>query len=332
MTKGNTAGDFGTSKWKEDFYKQESLTRIIDSTDIDDYKFHKIEKSYTVNYDRVGAIVQIKKDGRTLRAIIDFKRGDPTWNQIVDVTFSLGNDCDYYLFVHGDSLNLPDNESSSDDLEDSQRLLDVLLAYRIDAYLVSAERQSNEQDKIMYEYCCDPGQTYSSETFTDKLPSKRVFDEAEFMIFHWGSNSLYTPNTQFKPSEWFVGHGGNLRMGGYVIRDLERFSSWSDRGLFMNAVPESNEAIESLEWLWENKRKELRNAYKDCKIRLYKKNGRASKLSVRILSKAFKEIPHLAFEERDHFGEVVFCEEVSFNEVIEDLFNDMPAMKMAVNS
>ena len=118
MTPMTYSNEFGSGKWKYDFLTESSLTSIIDSTDIEDYEFHRIEKKYTVDDDRVGAIVQIIKDGRTLRAIIDFKRGDPTWNQIMNVTFNLGNDCDYYIFIHGDSLSLPDNEGSSDDLED----------------------------------------------------------------------------------------------------------------------------------------------------------------------------------------------------------------------
>jgi len=324
---------FGSKEWRDDFLKQQSITSIIDKIDIGDYSFHRLEKSYTVNDDRIGAIVQIKKDERTLRAIIDFKRGNAMWNQIIDVKFNIGNDCDYYIIIHGDSRNFHDYKDHTDDWEDSKYLVDVLLAYRVKVYTVCAERQSDEQDKVIYKYSCAPGQTYSSETFSEKLPSKRAFEEAEFMIFHWGASFIGFNESLFKPSEWFCGRGGNLQMGGIYMKDLDLFSNWSDSGLFMNAKPKSNEGIGMLEWIWEkNGRQELRDNYKGCKIRMYKKNGRPSKLSIRLLDKPFKEVAALNYEERGDYGELVYFQESTFGEVIDNLVHDKPSMKMAVNS
>ena len=330
MTKINTAGDFGTSKWKEDFYKQESLTGIIDSTDIDDYKFHKIEKTYTVNDNRVGAIIQMEMDGRMKRATIDFKRGYATWNQLMDITFNIGNDCDYLLAVYGDSVTSGDM-NKYDDVDNpfcGEALLagcfvDVLLSYGKKANLLRGERRLDQQDHVMYDYTCYPKERYSSKTLKKKLPSKRQFQEREFWMVHW--NVIYGPDLPaiLETDCWF--NGGP---DGYHEEGLDFNPYWSDKGLFYTPIPYSVRGIEALEWLWKNKRKELhkelQKVFKDCQIRMHKKDGRPSKLSVRILDKPFREVFYMDFNERADFGEYISCFERPFTDVIVSLLDDMP--------
>ena len=325
MTKRNTTGDFGSPRWIEDFYKQESLTRIINSTYIEGYEFNKVERRYSIDDDRVGAIVQIKKNGRTLRAIIDFKRGDVAWDQIIDTKFNIGNDCDFLIAVHGDSRN---SEDMRDGDIDAEYLVDVLIAYGVKAYLVSAERQPDEKGQVKYEYLCAPGQKYSSETISEKLPSKRAFEEAEFWMLHHHVHSGMSCNIITKPSDWSFGCEGS----GGDLYGLRLRSKWTDKGIFMNAKPETEEGINTLEWIWANKRKELRGEYQNCKIRMNKKGDRPSNMSVRILEKPFTEFPYLDYHEKGDLGEMIYYGEDKFYDLINELLADMPPMKMAVNS
>jgi hypothetical protein len=343
MTKRNTTRDFGTSKWKEDFYKQDSLTSVIDSTDIEDYEFHRIEKTYTVNDDRVGAIVQIKQNDRMLRVIIDFRMGFATCDQIMDVKFNIGTDCDYFIIIYEDSRKFEDQMEYWDDVLDAQCFLEVLVAYQVKAYLVRANNALVDKGPIGYQYhCTSSGGIYSSDSFSKKLPSKRRFQHAEFMTYHFGIDSHYNTHVMFRPAEWCFGSETNLQMGGICInKELDLFSNWTDRGFFMNAVPESEEGIRMLEWIWENKREQLRKEYNDStnrasinglKLKMYKKDGRPAKLSIRLSPRPFLEIAYLVDCEKRNYGEMVYCEESFFGDLIDELINDMPVMKIAVNS
>jgi hypothetical protein len=320
MTKRNTAGDFGSPKWKEDFLTEESLDSIIDSTDIEDYEFHRIEKSYTVDDDRVGAIVQIKKGGRTKRVIIDFQRGKSTWEQLMDITFNIGNGSDSIIAVHGDGRNVEDENNDADEfLVPPECFVNVLLAYKVEAYLVRAERQSCCQDYVTYEYSCNPKK--SSETFSGKLPSKKQFEKAEFWNLHWESNLQRGCERLYNLSDWFT--GGRT---GYTVNGLELVPKWSDRGFFLLGIPDSTNGVELLEWLWKNKRQEFRNEYEECKIKMYKKNGRPSKLSIQLSDMPFKEVLLSDFRGRTYYGDYAFSQECFLGETIENLLDDMPVV------
>lgn len=77
MMKIVTNNKFGSKIWNSSFFKEESLTRVINEINIGDYEFIRIEKTYTINDDRLGAIVHVKIDDRLNRIVIDFKQGKP---------------------------------------------------------------------------------------------------------------------------------------------------------------------------------------------------------------------------------------------------------------
>ena len=321
MSENYKSIEFGSGKWKKEFYREKSLTSIIDSTDIKGYEFHRIEKKYTVDDNRVGAIVQIELSGRKKRVIIDFQRGESTWEQLMDITFNIGNGSDSLIAVHGDSRNIENENNDADEfLLPPECFVNVLLAYKVEAYLVRAERQSSCQEYITYEYSCNPKK--SSETFSGKLPSKRQFEKAEFWNLHWESNLQCGCERLYNSSDWF--NGGRT---GYTVNGLELVPKWSDRGFFLMGIPESNNGVELLEWLWKNKRQEFRNEYDECKIKMYKKNGRPSKLSIQLSDMPFKEVLLSDFRGREYYGDYAFVQECFLGELIENLVDGKPIVK-----
>jgi len=322
--------EFGSKKWKETFYKQSELTTIIDSIEIEKYKFLKIEKKYTVtnDNDRIGAVVQIEQNGRLKRVIIDVIDGSATYDQIMDVKFNIGNDCDYYIVIHNPlsvtRRSFKDDRENEDDFINVECLVDVLCAYDVKLYMAVAERLTQDDGCVRYQYASSEYPTYSSVTISKKLPSKRQFEQAEFIMFHWGGG-IVTMGGIFEPDNWYFGRAGNLEMGGYFdSHDINFISNWTDDGLFMNAVSKTDKGIELLNWLWKNRREELQDKCKGYKMSFQKRKGRPARLSVRVLDKPFKEVPHSDYNERDRFGEIVYLEEYDFREYVEDLLTDMP--------
>jgi hypothetical protein len=334
MRKQSKSIQFESKEWKRDFLKKESLSRIINCTDISGYHFYGIEKTYTVNQDRVGAIVLVQNYDEMLRVAIDFKSGFASWNQIIDLTYNLGDDCDYKIAVHGDNSEYADDQNDYHDSIVAERLADVLLAYGVNIKLVTAEVQSDDQGEIKFNFSHDTDFRCITEKFTSKLPFKRLFEETEFMLFHWGRDDEdeYRQFMLWEVSEWPLKRGKEFRLGRIIMNDLDLYSTWSDRGFFLNAAPESDEGIGKLEWIWENKQDELKIEYFDCDIRMHTKDGRASKLSIRLLERPFNQLVHAHYREKNDLGFLAYSSDSRFGEFLEELLDDMSAMKTPVNS
>ena len=326
--------DFGTSKWNKPFFQDHFLRGILYSTDITNIDFHKIEKKYMIDDDRIGAIVQVKRLDRILRVAIDFKCGYATWDQIIDLKYNIGNDCDFIIAVHGDDASYEDDDNEWDDNFIAERLADVLLAYGVNIKLVTAEVQPDDQGEIKFNFSHDTDFSCISEKFKTKLPSKRIFEETKFNLLVWGGDKEGANYYRLLDvSAWALERGSTFIMGRISAKtELDIFGTWSDRGFFLNAVPDSEEGIRQLEWIWNNKRDEVRKVYETYFMRMYYKKGRPSKLLIRLLDKPFKEVVHYDFQEKYDLGYYIHNQEFSFAEFLEDLITDMPAMKMAVNS
>ena len=325
--------DFGTSKWNEPFFQDNFLMSILYSTDIENIDFHKIEKKYMIDDDRIGAIVQVKRLDRILRVAIDFKCGYATWDQVIDLTYNIGNDCDFLIAVHGDDASYDDADTDWGESFLAERLADVLLAYGVNIKLVTAKVQSDDQGKVKFNFSHDTDFICISEKFKTKLPSKRIFEETQFNLFFWGGDMEGDNYYRLLDlSAWALERGSTFIMGCFSAKtELDVCGTWSDRGFFLNAVPDSEEGIRQLEWIWKNKRDELRKMYENCNRRMYYKKGRPSKLLIRLLDKPFKEVMHYDFEEKYDLGHYIHDQERNFGIFLEDLIADIPSMKMVVN-
>ena len=325
--------DFGTSKWNKPFFQYNFLMGILYSTDIKNIEFHKIEKKYMIDDDRIGAIVQVKRLDRILRVAIDFKCGYATWDQVIDLTYNIGNDCDFQIAVHGDDASYKDDTSDLDENFLAERLADVLLAYGVNITLVTAKFQSDDQGEIKFNFSHDTDFSCISEKFKTKLPSKRIFEETKFNLLFWGGDMEGENCYRISDvSAWALERGSTFIMGCFSAKaELDICGTWSDRGFFLNAVPLSEEGIRQLEWIWNNKRDELRNQYDNYNRRMYYKKGRPSKFLIRLLDKPFKEVMHYDFQEKYDLGYYIHDQERNFREFVEDLIADIPSMKMVVN-
>ena len=99
----------------------------------------------------------------------------------------------------------------------------------------------------------------------------------------------------------------------------------------MIAKPEMEGGINELAWIWENKRQQLKDSYKGCKIRMNKKKGCPQKLSIRLLNRPFSEVPYMNHNEKEQYGEKIFFGEDKLHDIISNLLHDMPAIKMVAN-
>jgi hypothetical protein len=87
--------------WQRNFCNDETVKQILKAAGIEDQDFVNIHRTCTIDNKRLAVIVNtMKKD--TLysnRVIIDVIMGEPTWDQMMDVTFYIGTGCNPRIIV-----------------------------------------------------------------------------------------------------------------------------------------------------------------------------------------------------------------------------------------
>ena len=88
-------------KWREHFSKEETIKEILDVTSIEDQDFLHIERVYVIDEDRLGIVIKTQMRGTRCwnRVIVDVIMGEPTWDQMMDLTFSFGSECKPKIIV-----------------------------------------------------------------------------------------------------------------------------------------------------------------------------------------------------------------------------------------
>ena len=94
----------------EYFTEKNAIETLMDEIGISDQKFTGIETTSRINDDRFYVIFNTVKDGHGNkgRHIIDVIFSEPTWQQMMDVTFGVGAECDSRMIIY-------DNASQSYD-------------------------------------------------------------------------------------------------------------------------------------------------------------------------------------------------------------------------
>lgn len=312
---------FGSS-WRDHFTGEDTIISLLNNVGISDHVFKNIYRRYSIDHNRYGLVINtVKKDtGYLVRIVLDVKLGEPTWNQLMDVTYSIGADCDIKIVIF-------DGEKNSDSFGGSslaESFCEVVNKSGVSIYLVQvkAAMDDGRKSEVEYEVMVDP-KDYTDAPYS-KLPSKRRFDEIEFWVLHYDPFCGFDPPAVVKPHCW-IGYSSWRRSG-----DLDLTPTWTDEGFFMHAIAESGPGADTLKWLWENRHDEIREHYKGCKVKLHKKSGTPHKLSVRLWEVPFRNFIYSTADEKDYYADEFFGGEREFSEFMDSLIMDREPEKKAV--
>ena len=87
--------------WKRRFSSKEEIAELLNSIRIDDCELKDIMNTYLIDHNRLVVIARVRKkaNGRLKKIVIDVKTGEPTFQQMMDLTFNLGSDSDKRVVV-----------------------------------------------------------------------------------------------------------------------------------------------------------------------------------------------------------------------------------------
>ena len=307
------------NEWKERFSHEETFSTLFYSLDLIDYEFGKVERVYQIGSDRVGAVVTIKEGKRMKRIITDLKHGQPSYQQMLDVLYGMGADCDKRIVLFHRVTNVDDKSDPSADeylIESFTRLVNE---YGVDTSLASVPTLDDPANPMEFEYLPVEQPEGAAKYSRSKLPPRRKFEEVEFWVVYY--DPLCGFDTLFEPDNW-LDYSSRRSSGGLYFTP-----TWTDRGFFMHAIVDSDSGVDTLNWLWEHKYNEIREEYKGCEIRLHKKKNVPHKVSVRINKVPFINVICSTPGEKEEYAGEVFGGELNFVELFDSLIYEMESEK-----
>jgi len=328
--------NFDCNKYLDHFSKEETVQSIVSRITSNNGTFSSIEKKYTFDEDRCGLIVQMtdKNTKRLSRVIIDIKHGKPTYQQLLEMTFDIGNDCDYSVAIFDDAHNENDEINPSACAHLAGSLVNLLNAYGGNAYLAILETEDDKKLELRYLLMLNKHLNRKGL----EMPSKREFECAEFWTVYFDSVPTGSPSATFCPEYW-------LDYQPYrIIAGLKIIPTWTDDGFFMDIFSETEPEL--LEWLLEYKGDKIREFVNQFQAQLEsyegapacgseiivdKKSGVMHKLSVMLTGQPFKEFVYSSVEKKKRFAEMVYYTKVNFYEFIEKLLEDRGSNKKTPN-
>jgi len=124
--------------WRECFSDKELIRDILSAVDEKHLHFKDIAKQYLIDDDRLSLILTLEDEDKHLeRAIIDVKTSFPTWEQMMDVVYTIGQDCETKIVIF-DGVEKEDEDDHLgiacgflEMLIDSRLQLDILMVDKV---------------------------------------------------------------------------------------------------------------------------------------------------------------------------------------------------------
>ena len=237
--------------WDKHFQKQETVQNIFEATGLSDtHEFVQINSRYVIDDNRAGVIALIKRKNSKLleKLIIDVIADNSSFDQVIDVVYSIGSDCDYRMILcdwnskkRTRGLRMTDNIMT--------RLVEYLNGHLF-LYWISAAalRDVDGTMKIIYTVIESATKDHSSSG----IPDRRNIEYAELFCYAMASSIYYD----------FL-HEDPINFDSYwEVDDAE--TEWTDEGL----ITKIDIHQDDYEWLFTMRRENIIND--DCS---YEYNG-----------------------------------------------------------
>lgn len=299
------------------FAKQETIARLLQSIELSDYDFIRIDRTYRIDPDRNGVVV-ILKDRKTenlLKATIDFKHGKPSWQQMMDITFGIGEGSDIRVAVH----DQPDSYDWTDDDEGeymAESFVSILTGCGLKAYAVRMDvrLRNGRSPEIEFTVISDPE---TKKTSFEKLPSREEFEQAEFWLFYYDQLYPADPPRVLEPEFWFGG------IATFVHSWAKTSAIWNDQGIFLEAIFKTPEEIETLKRLTETKQAQLLDHYQGCDMRIETTSEGSQKLVIRFSKATFKDFVLSDGEGKQTLADLYLYGDSEFVTVMDELVSEI---------
>ena len=321
-----TLKDFLEDKSIEHFSEKDTIEDLMDQIGISEQKYTGIETTSKIKDDRFYVIFKTIKDGHGNkgRHIIDVIIGDPTWQQMMDVTFDAGCECDTRIVIYDEAAQWNDRVSNRNT---AAKFASINNDCELDTYVLGATvLEGLNKDELNISYTIEASPNVGFETHYRKLPTQKEFEQAEFWLY-FDEYSAAVQERIYNPDWWI---GGPVV---YFIEEvIDAFPIWNEDGFYLRATAYNFSGHQTLAELLENKRNEIGQHFKGCDLKIHRISDSPIGITVQYDYRPFSEFVSMSIEEKNKCAEN--CRNILsefrsfFEELIEDI--DRTEQKMAV--
>lgn len=317
--------------------REKEMRKLLDIVGMTDYKIIRIDPHTRKGTERysVSLLVEKHNDNNSLvEVIIDFRLGNPTWEQFIDVTYDAGSKYDKkiiifeYDFDEKGFSNVPDAVCEIEDLVKFNNKSGVE-TYLVEAkglikYFLKGEGNDIGYSLVNGPYGYDvdnPVPVSKNRELAQSFFPKKDVRLSEFWLGYyrpnWGDEeSNYNRNSLVV---WTPRHR--------LSHDLRTITDWNDDGLFIDlAEYEDSEDIGAIQWIWNHRKALFEETYPERSICLKYNDGQPIALSVRIYGTPVTELIEMAPKAKWLYCKMVYGAEHKFRQIAEKAIEDYDKM------
>ena len=262
--------------WQMVFSNEKEIKEVLKNAGVKNQDFQSIHRTCSIDENRLTLIVNtIRKD--TLyanRVVIDVIMGEPTWDQMMDVTFGVGHGCNPRIIV-------------CDPGKQDEFLLDCMVYGFVeisnDCGLITCVLGAQAKLEGIEYSVLEEGK--SRPLILDKFPSREGFEQSEFMFYYTLATEEEAP---------FYGEMCPWPCYSWVLEvegsDLEvSYPEWKQSGVFMIFTTKSERGQKELKWLLEKKMDTLKGTFDHFRVEHDNESGLPRELIAKLWDKPFSD-------------------------------------------
>jgi len=311
--------------WQEYLSSDDNINHLFKSIGLDKYEISNIKTRYVIDNQRYGAMVIVKntETGHLSKIIIDAASTNPTWAQLMDVTYNLGADCEKRIILFDDYFNDSCEYKLNFDYEVAQSFAQFNNAHNIETYIIEIPESNDDatEDSIIYEINARPDDAKRDDC-KDPL-SKHDMEVLLFWIIYY-SVWINDLSLIFNPKEW------RDQCGNKMFEDIEYELDWNEDGAFLYTTVDTR--FVNVEWLILNHYNELHDEINNFVFTIDKKSDTQFLISFKLLDKPFTDFIHGTTAEKYNLVETLWWNEAKTFGLFETITHKMKEYDQAVNS
>ena len=312
-----TLKDFLENRSFEYFSEKKTIETLMKKIGISDQKFTGIETTSKINDDRFYVIFNTIKDGHGNkgRHIIDVILDEPTWQQMMDVTFGAGCQCNTRIVIFDNAAELSDVVSNR---ETASKFASINNKFGVDTFVIAAHLTENrEQDIIDISYNIEASQHHGYSIDYRRFPSKDEFEQAEFWMY-FDEFLYFPPERIYDPNLWMNGSVFH-----FIDKGIDVFPIWTNAGFFMLITADNFRGHKILVKLVETKRNEIEKHFKDYKLAINRIPDTPVEIIVKFDERPFKDFISMSIGEKNSCGRKHRDIKKEFQRIFKKLIEDI---------
>jgi hypothetical protein len=305
------------NNWIEYFTRKETIENLLRIINNGHQKFVEVESIKQVNNDRISIIFSTVKDGHGNQGhnLLDVIMDEPTWDQMMDITFGIGNNCEIRIVVYDKAAEMHDKVSNRYTAIDFGGINN---SYGVATYILAADLNGNYQSDglgIRYEVDADPD--CSRVTAYRRLPTRREFEEAEFWMRF--NNSFLGIGEMISDPDCWINNPVHFDLN----NNINVIPNWTEDGFYVEITSDSFSGHHVLLRLLQRRRSDIEQHFSVKDVQIHRLPDTPVKIAVKFDDLPFSEFVSMGTVDKNEYGSRYWQIVCEFHDFFEDLVADL---------